>query len=442
MRALERLIVVAVLGSLPATIMADAFDQCVRMRETEKDCARALAPHSDAADLKGAALNGESSIVVAVDDKGEKASLQLVTVAQGFSFAITFSAPVDEDTGAANLVGFQGTQGVVGVNNVKFEVNRINWPEFEFIRPAGAAALSQDEKDQAALEALHAMRGRACIALAEKFLAEKDCSCCAGQQGLCGKVAKLPNSAELEAFLVGGARPAKIDALEDDLDDHENGACALLRKEYGGDSDIVMLRRLLRARGLLANDTQRRAWFWGGTGTLGAKKFTYVDRNLIETGVVKTDASSREMPWSLGAKVGLIWLTKDEGKPEDTLVLSVDRAHAFKPRDPVQICTPVEGGHGLEACEDVPFGAPAAKDSLIYGLEYRRYLKKVGLAVRGFYQDFEEDSEVERDFGIEIPVFFLHNKDSNLHGGISVGWADQEDDFTISIFVGPKFSLL
>jgi hypothetical protein len=62
----------------------------------------------------------------------------------------------------------------------------------------------------------------------------------------------------------------------------------------------------------------------------------------------------------------------------------------------------------------------------------------MGLAVRGFYRSNDGKPD---DYGFEVPLYFLSNKDGNFQGGVTFGWRDQADDITLAVFVGRKFEI-
>ncbi|HVT58554.1 MAG TPA: hypothetical protein VHR45_09150 [Thermoanaerobaculia bacterium] len=102
-------------------------------------------------------------------------------------------------------------------------------------------------------------------------------------------------------------------------------------------------------------------------------------------------------------------------------------------------CQPLPGasaGSGLESCEDLPFGAPAKSGAFVLSAEYRRWYVQ-GWAVSPILSyDFKK-----KVFGVQLPVYLVHNSDGQLTGGFRLGWRNDTHDLTASVFVTKPLSL-
>lgn len=172
-------------------------------------------------------------------------------------------------------------------------------------------------------------------------------------------------------------------------------------------------------------------------------KFSYLDRDLLEAEGKVDKTTSRELPTSVGLRFGWIFLTHEvQGKPRSSLIFSYNREGGFKEADKLSFCEPAKGLEGfpaLESCQDLAGAAPTAADSDLVSVEYRRaFSTRMGFALRGFYRDSNSKPD---DFGFEVPLYFLSNKEGDFQGGVTFGWRDQADDITLAVFVGRKFNL-
>lgn len=410
-------------------------------------------PALTALDLRGAVLDDDSAVVVGVDEDTATASLQLTKAWRRHKLAATVSTPVNKETGNAT---FLGSDGQTDATKLKVEHSYIWWPQFElynlYEREATGAFAGKELLEQ------HIDRqARVCLALAERLRQARSSGLPAGTwnerfEPLSQKVVDFPTVEEVGRYL--SVNPLTLDEAEAkrladlpwfqksqkfvrELGDG-TGPCPELVDLAGPLNRIGILPRA----GLLPPNAERHAWFVGTQSTIGRKDFAFLDRAKFDsTGEVKT-TSDREAPWSVGGRVGLIFLTETiEDVPESALILSVSREQGFKAADQLTFCQDADDLVPLESCKTFAGAPPGGEDATLVSVEYRMAGRKVSWSPRAYYRSFDSDAKSEDELGVEVPIWFLTNKDGGFQGGLVLGWSDQDDDGSIAVFVGRKFSV-
>lgn len=116
--------------------------------------------------------------------------------------------------------------------------------------------------------------------------------------------------------------------------------------------------------------------------------------------------------------------------PKGRLAFSIAGQRAFKAQKTKALsCQQVDGSATLETCKELPLGAPAEVESLIGQIEYTHHIARATIRPLVSY-DFEEDV-----LALDLPFYFLRDKDDLFAGGFRVGWRSDTDDLAASIFV-------
>ena len=75
------------------------------------------------------------------------------------------------------------------------------------------------------------------------------------------------------------------------------------------------------------------------------------------------------------------------------------------------------------------------KDGVVLRVELRHIFGAWGV---GPMISWDEHDDV---FGVQLPIYFLANSDGTLNGGFRLGWRDDTDDLTASVFISKPLSL-
>jgi hypothetical protein len=418
-------------------------------------CSELFDPDSEVGDLEGAVLGDRSAVTVAIGEDKETASIRFVKPWLRHKLSATVSAPVDEDSGQAEFVGVAGLNGAA---SLKLEYNYIDWPEYP-----GYALYKDDDPGSypggQQLQREEAVEALRCLTAAER-LSEARAEVQMGSrwtpalEDLYSKLIKmdLPTRAEIVDFQAAfpeGGEPQPRTEQEDKADvkvrklleagtEESHEVCAPLR-QYLGNAEKLHATGLASRREVVG---RRSVLLWGFNGTVGQKKFTFLDRGPLEADGTIEKIADRELPWSLGARAGWIFLSKSpESQGEESLIFSVNFDRGYKASDAVDVCKPVEGLESvpeIASCEELALGGPRPLDSVRYVAEYRFLAKHLGAAIRAFYEGSDDESD---DWGLETPFYFVTNADGDFQGGVIVGWREEDDDVSIAVFVGRKFEL-
>jgi hypothetical protein len=170
------------------------------------------------------------------------------------------------------------------------------------------------------------------------------------------------------------------------------------------------------------NNTNR--FIWGANAKLGYQNFEFID--ALET----VKHKHKETPWAVG---GFIAYNPDSWHMIFTL--SMQYQDTFKDSTNSTVCPLLDGSGARLICLSGPIGRPKETKKKLISLEARREFQFAGLGITTTY-DFEE-----KILGIELPIYFVKDKEGKFNAGIKGGWRDDNHDFTASIFIGTAFEL-
>jgi hypothetical protein len=166
---------------------------------------------------------------------------------------------------------------------------------------------------------------------------------------------------------------------------------------------------------------------WGITGTVGHQSYSY----LVQPALAKE--STDKIPW--GGKVFLGFMP---GGDDTLLTFSFEYQDGFKDADSKTLVLPVDA-NGVQEAKTGPIGSPKSDRKKLAALELRRFImlpnakKPIGLNLKVTY-DFEEET-----LGVDMPVWMIRDAKGNLTGGLSFGWTEKDDKFTVGVIVGGAF---
>ena len=87
-------------------------------------------------------------------------------------------------------------------------------------------------------------------------------------------------------------------------------------------------------------------------------------------------------------------------------------------------------------------GGPTEQDKKIGFFEVRKFFGKVAFNPK-ISLDFEGNEEEDEDvtLGLDLPVYFLQNKDGQFVGGLRAGWRSDTKEVSVALFVGSALDL-
>jgi hypothetical protein len=156
---------------------------------------------------------------------------------------------------------------------------------------------------------------------------------------------------------------------------------------------------------------------------VGKKSFDYVELpDLVSSRVSHVNYSTSASFGVLTRVVGLV-------------AVHFRYENAFRAAGSSQICSPLESTSSLR-CEDLVLGAPRRHVARVAQAEIRRFFgSRFGVNPRVGY-------EIRRSTtALELPIYFLRDREHGLNGGISLGWRSDTEQFGMSIFVGEALQL-
>ncbi|MDY7095760.1 MAG: hypothetical protein SX243_22525 [Acidobacteriota bacterium] len=435
-----------------AKYCADLAPQTQEQRRMIALCREAFDVELEVGDGSGADLSKASNAVIEVGNDGEKATLQLSRAWIGSKLTATATASVNKDSGQAEFVGFADQ---VGAQKLGLEYNYILWPVLDLYRlhdtrlPSDASGYAellqiQHQRLYDCRSALHRVREVRSDEIGEGTWSTQAEAAFRSTQSL-----ELPSVQEIDQYMKWTSDPDRLPDQAPGYDPEVAARVQALNKiadertaPCGTSTDIALslITADLIDRGLLTE--KRTAPLFGLNASVGRTEFTFLDRDLLTTTSEFGKTSDNEYPTSLGVRFGVLFLADGiRRQTESSLVLSYSRERGYEAAKNITFCEPVDDFEDFSAladCQDIARGAPSGVESDLLTLEYRRKFGKAGLALRGFHRT---KSGQPNDFGFEVPIYFIPNKDGNFQGGLTFGWSDQADNVTLAVFVGRKFEI-
>jgi hypothetical protein len=163
---------------------------------------------------------------------------------------------------------------------------------------------------------------------------------------------------------------------------------------------------------------------FGVSASIGPERFNFLDSQTLTAG------TERHTNWSFTATASVL-------TPRGILIAGHYRHEvAFSGGSARQICSPI-GTTGSLSCAERILGAPSRGGAGQIGAELRAFISE-RLAVSPRLR-IDLSREV---YGLEVPVYFLHNTEGGFTGGLSVGWRSDDRALTIVAFVGQVLGLM
>lgn len=171
--------------------------------------------------------------------------------------------------------------------------------------------------------------------------------------------------------------------------------------------------------------------FIGGSVAVGYKSFDFTDP------ADSSDQTKDKTPWSAEAFVG-----RYSADRKRIYRAGYKYVKDYEAEDEVLICQAPEMD-GTQKCENKRFAGPKDDNQNVVFIETRQLLDKSFLKAVTAKLSFDfEDDELELD----LPLYLYSDAESNLNGGIRLGWkqdkaAGKSDDFIFGVFVGSTFEV-
>jgi hypothetical protein len=176
---------------------------------------------------------------------------------------------------------------------------------------------------------------------------------------------------------------------------------------------------------------RRAAWYFSLKGDPGPETFKFVNAN--------TFGDAKETRWSTSGSVIVGFLTAHNVY----LAGRVRYDHSYEAAKTQALCS-IGALDQKTACPQKIVGEPKPKTLKVTEGEVRRYLTSVSGLNVGASWIMRRDWE-ERTTSLEVPLYFVKDKDGGLSGGVSIGYLWSKDpDGTgsrFTVFVGQAFTL-
>lgn len=230
-----------------------------------------------------------------------------------------------------------------------------------------------------------------------------------------------------------GLPPSQDRAAPRELEDEAKSACSAAEPHNNQCSDsgyAIHKYKLAEYRRYLAHILPVGATDYGIDATVGINDFDWSDpHTLIPQKVRHTD-------WSIAAHI-------DHYIPGAALSASIAYQRAYQAADEQLLC-PAGTANPAADCKMGRAAAPTRKESLLLSAGGRyRFTKADGTLSNLAVAPLVTFDAIKSVWGVDVPVYFVPDKDGSLTGGIRFGYrSDRKDKFTVSAFVGAAFSIL
>lgn len=171
---------------------------------------------------------------------------------------------------------------------------------------------------------------------------------------------------------------------------------------------------------------------YAATATIGSEEFEFFDSMSL----AKSKQDETEFSVELSATFLRI--------PSSAFLRAAYRRERVFKASPNQLfCQPLAPSAVL-TCQNLSGGPPVKKNRDILSIEARKRVLALqnttspisfGISPKVSY-DLEDDV-----LGIDVPIYFIPDKDGNLTGGLNIGWRDDTNDLAVGIFVGSTFTI-
>jgi hypothetical protein len=245
----------------------------------------------------------------------------------------------------------------------------------------------------------------------------------------------LVNSANIELkyslFTLSGKRTPSAD----DLTKKGDPICAKVMataKEAGNtsecDADLVTKYGSKQDKadyeGLFWMQSDTHAWIFGPMAKVGHQKFEFIDSTTL------AKRSGNETPWSAGAFVAYY-----EANLNAVFTLTGQYQDSYKDASTGTICPAPGGSSTPVVCVTGAVNGPKETKKKLLSFDARRDFGFAGIGVMSTY-DFAENV-----FGVEVPVYFIKDKDGKFNAGVKGGWRTDTHEFTGSVVVSSTFGI-
>jgi hypothetical protein len=163
---------------------------------------------------------------------------------------------------------------------------------------------------------------------------------------------------------------------------------------------------------------------WGATAKLGYQDFEYIASTST------TKLKQNETPWSVG-----IWGAFQPQNKQLLYTLSAQYQRTYKEGTASAVCPTPVAPPAASVCLTGPLDPPKLITKKLLTAEARTRINSVGVAL-SVTRDFEAKTT-----GVEVPVYFVADKDGKLTAGVKAGWRSDTKSASFGVFVGAPFGL-
>ncbi len=220
--------------------------------------------------------------------------------------------------------------------------------------------------------------------------------------------------------------PQRVAALETE----RQGALNQCRDPDGGFGNLIQAYLPTEERDYLRGIFASAPYDLGVEATVGRTKFKYVDPLTL------TELSDRKIEWSIKAFYNRYLLAS-----KTALTFSAGYERGFKGADEEIFCPP-NPTNVVVKCTEAAGAPPKKGESLLFSAGVRHQF-----SIGGKLRDLATAPLVTYDavddlFKVDVPVYFLPDKDGGLTGGLRFGYRSDTDKLSFSVFIGAAFSIL
>lgn len=161
---------------------------------------------------------------------------------------------------------------------------------------------------------------------------------------------------------------------------------------------------------------------------VGRAKASYLEEGTLKSGTLD------KLAQSFGADVGILVTTLG---PFKTALLAAGYHYEldYRKSSPTQICTPY-GTTGALRCRSAVIGRPKKAEGALLSAEIRGYFNPRWAINPQFVR-----SQDDRQWTLEMPIYFIPDGNGALIGGISPRYSSESKDWAIHVFVGKALGL-
>ncbi|HEX8573877.1 MAG TPA: hypothetical protein VF759_14125 [Allosphingosinicella sp.] len=196
-------------------------------------------------------------------------------------------------------------------------------------------------------------------------------------------------------------------------------------------NNIVRNYAKARYREFLAHIIHSDATDFGFEASVGFNDFEWIDPATF------APQKERRTGWSVTGHYNQYLR-----RTKTAIILSAAYQRAYEAAEEKLICPPVTTDPASQ-CKNARGAAPQRNENLLLTAGIRHQFMRDGTLLNLAVAPAVTYDAIDDVFGVELPVYFVPDKDGRLSGGVRFGYrSDREDKFTVGVFFATTFSIL